>query len=190
MPRRGTRNGLPKVRQSTRELKRRIRESVARKAPGAGTRAVLVAEQGVPAWPVRLLGAPLLQPVDKIVWMVLRQNVSRGRFPSHARIGRAANISSTSTVSRALAILRATRWLARCGENGAGGARIEVYALPDAPLPLPDAVHLDGEYPAFLQFAQAHPHARVRYVAREVLASLDGTVDERILLSGIARRRR
>ena len=126
--------------------------------------------------------------------MVLRQSAARGRFPSYAQIGRVANVSSKSTVSRALAILRAARWLARCGENGTCGANhgttlganIEVYTLHEAPLPLPDALHLDAGYLKFLQFAQAHSHARVRKVARDILASLEGTADERILLSGIA----
>ncbi|MDE0363745.1 MAG: hypothetical protein OXI74_21415 [Rhodospirillaceae bacterium] len=47
-----------------------------------------------------------------------------------------------------------------------------MFALHDAPLPVPDTLHLDAEYLAFLQFAQAHPHARVRKVVRDILAPL------------------
>ena len=177
-------NGMPTVRRRTRALKRRIRESAARGAASAATKTFLVAEPGVPTWPVRVLSDPVLEPVDKIVWMVLRQSAARGRFPSYAQIGRPANVSSKSTVSRALAILRAARWLARCGENGTS---IEVYTLHKAPLPLPDALHLDAGYLTFLQFAQAHSHARVRTVVRDILASLEGTVDERTFLSSVAR---
>ena len=180
-------NGLPVVRQRTLVLERQIRESVARGAASTRTRAILVAQPGQPTWPARVLRDPILEPVDKIVWMVLRQNAARGRFPSYAQIGRAANVSSKSTVSRALAILRVARWLARCGENGTRGASMEVYTLHKAPLPLPDALHLDAGYLTFLQFAQAHSHARVRTVVRDILASLEGTVDERTFLSSVAR---
>ena len=180
---------VPAIRRHTRELKLRIRESAANGGENARKRRILIAERGPPAWPERMLGDPVLEPVDKTVWMVLRQNAIRGRFPSYGRIGQAANISSKSTVSRAIVILRATRWLARCMEGrtrGAGqrfsrvagpGAEVAVFALHDAPLPVPDTLHLDAGYLAFLQFAQAHPHARVRKVVREILASLGTTAD-------------
>ena len=156
-------NNVPSVRQRTIELKRRIQESAARGAASARTMRILIAEPGPPTWPERVLTDPVLESVDKMVWMVLRQNAIRGRFPSYAQIGRAANVSSKSTVSRAIAILRATRWLARCGERGVGGAGHEasrevgvvVYALHDEPLPVPDTLHLDTSYLTFLQFAQA-----------------------------------
>ena len=52
------------------------------------------------------------------------------------------------------------------------GTEVAVFALHDAPLPVPDTLHLDAGYLAFLQFAQAHPHARVRKVVQDILASL------------------
>ena len=180
---------VPAIRPRTRELKLRIRESAANRGANARKRRILIADPGPPTWPERMLGDPVLEPVDKTVWMVLRQNAIRGRFPSYGRIGQAANISSKSTVSRAIVILRATRWLARCMEGrtrGAGrrmsratrpGAQVAVFALHDAPLPVPDTLHLDAGYLAFLQFAQAHPHARVRKVVQEILASLGTTAD-------------
>lgn len=181
---------VPAIRQRTRELKLRIRESAARGGANGHKRRILIAEPGPPTWPERVLRDPVLEPVDKTVWMVLRQSAIRGRFPSYGRIGQAANISSKSTVSRAIVILRATRWLARCMESkkrGAGrrmnramrpGAEVAVFALHDAPLPVPDTLHLDAEYFAFLQFAQAHPHARVRKVVQDILAPLGNRVDE------------
>ena len=179
----GLSGSVPAIRPRTRELKLRIRESAAGGGADGHKRRVLIAEPGPPTWPERVLRDPVLEPVDKTVWMVLRQNAIRGRFPSYGRIGQAANISSKSTVSRAIVILRATRWLARCMENrtrGAGrrmsrarrhGAEVAVFALHDAPLPVPDTLHLDAEYLAFLQIAQVHPHARVRKVVRDILAS-------------------
>ena len=178
---------MPAIRQRTHELKLRIRESAAGGGASARKRKILIAEPGPPTWPERVLRDPVLEPVDKTVWMVLRQSAIRGRFPSYRRIGQAANISSKSTVSRAIVILRATRWLARCMESrtrGAGrrmsratrpGAEVAVFALHDAPLPVPDTLHLDTGYLAFLQFSQAHPHARVRKVVWDILAPLSSS---------------
>ena len=209
-------SGSPTVHRRTLELKQRIRESAARGAASARTRRILLAEPGPPTWPERVLRDSLLEPVDKMVWIALRQSAIRRRFPSYAKIGQAANVSSKSTVSRAIAILRATRWLARCGtpgtleaSPGTRGARrgttpdvrrrtsphasrgafreadpvanrgksMVVYALHDAPMPVPDTLYLDAGYLTFLQFAQAHPHARVRKIVKEILASLEENVD-------------
>ena len=151
-----------------------------RGAASPRTRRVLIAEPGPPSWPERVFRDPVLEPVDKIVWMVLRQNAVRGRFPSYWQIGRAASVSSNSTVSRAITILRATRWLARCvvratrgtGLDANGGTNVVVYALHENPLPVHDTRHLDATYLEFLKFAQAHPHARVRKVVKDILESL------------------
>ena len=200
------------VRGRTLALERRIRDLAVRGAASKRKRAVLAAERGQPKWPDRVMKDPMLEPVDRMVWMVLRQSAVRGRFPSYAQIGRAANVASKSTVSRAIAILRATRWLARYEAGAAGAAAYgpsrrpmrddsrrsihdasrrtirdtrkrpnyptgrvatpDAYVLVDSPLPLPDVMYLDGGYLKFLQFAQANPHARVRKVARRILASL------------------
>ena len=223
----GMRSGTPTVCRRTLELKQRIRESAARGAASARTRRILLAEPGPPTWPERVLRDSLLEPVDKMVWIALRQSAIRRRFPTYAQIGQAANVSSKSTVSRAIAILRTTRWLARCGTPGMPeaspgtrearrgtspdlrrrtsldvrrrtnphasrgafreaepvanrGKSMVVYALHDAPMPVPDTLYLDAGYLTFLQFAQAHPHARVRKIVKEILASLEENVDAEI----------
>ena len=161
---------------------------------------------------------PMLEPVDRMVWMVLRQSAVRGRFPSYGQIGRAANVASKSTVSRAIAILRATRWLARYAEGAAQDeqrlsihdagrptihdanelstyragriAAMEAYVLADTPLPVADVLYLDGGYLIFLRAAQLNPHARVRKVARAMLESLGEAADENIPGDDDARRQR
>ena len=161
---------------------------------------------------------PMLEPVDRMVWMVLRQSAVRGRFPSYGQIGRAANVASKSTVSRAIAILRATRWLARYEESAAQGehrlsvhdadrrpihdandrpgnrtgraAAMEAYVLADTPLPVADVMYLDDGYLVFLRAAQANSHARVRKVARNMLESLGEAADENIPGDDDARRHR
>ena len=204
------------VRRRTLALERRIRELAVNEAASKRKGAVLFAERGQPRWPDRVMNDPTLEPVDRMVWMVLRQSAVRGRFPSYAQIGRAANVASKSTVSRAITILRATRWLARYAHGSTGGATqdeprwpvhvadsglirdagapevhptapethptapgaaIEAYVLVDAPLPVADVLYLDGSYLRFLQFSQVNPHARVRSVARDMLASLEDATD-------------
>ena len=117
--------------------------------------------------------------MDKLVWMVICQAAqatgTKAVFPSYTDIARLANVSSTSTVSRAIAILRATRWLSLCARNREANGRFggNVYALHDEPLPLADALHLDPGYMAFLEEAAGHHHARVRRVVQAVSTSLD-----------------
>jgi len=114
-----------------------------------------------------------------VVWMVICQHgqaeSTSAAFPSYAQIAREANIASTSTVSRAIALLRATRWLSLCARVRDAGGRFRgnVYALHDEPLPLADTLHLDPGYMQFLAEAHRHHHARVRRVAEAALATID-----------------
>ena len=130
------------------------------------------------AFPTAMVKDPVLEPVDKLVWMVIMlaagETGGNTAFPGHDAIGRLANVSSRSTIARAIAILRATRWLTLCAQVRGAGGRFHghVYALHDEPLPLADALHLDAHYMAFLGQATGHSHARVRAVARGVLDSL------------------
>ena len=173
------RRGEGSVRRRTRELHRLIGETVGRGLGRAGASAVLFVDRAPPGFSGRVLRDAVLEPVDKVVWMVLRRSGAKGRFPSHAQIARIANVRSKSTVSRAIAILRAERWLSLCvaGEPRSGGAGGAVYALHDKPLPVADAVYLDAGYFAFLQFTQGHSHARVRRVGWRILAGLEGDIE-------------
>ena len=125
---------------------------------------------------------PVLEPVDKLVWMVIMLAVGETggntAFPGYEAIGRMANVSSRSTIARAIAILRATRWLTLCARLRQSSGRFcgNVYALHDEPLPLADALHLDSNYMAFLSQALAHGHARVRAVAQGVLDAIDAAI--------------
>ena len=131
------------------------------------------------AIPSLVIQDPVLEPVDKLVWMVImlqaRETGGRTAFPSYDRLASKANVSSTSTISRAIAILRLTRWLTLCAKvRGIGGQfKGNVYVLHDEPLPFVDALHLDAQYMQFLEQSVEHHHARVRVVAQGVLDSLD-----------------
>jgi hypothetical protein len=131
------------------------------------------------SFPTAVVNDPVLEPVDKVVWMVVMLAVcetgGNTALPGYDAIGKMANVSSRSTIARAIAILRATRWLTLCARvrKARGRFRANVYALHDEPLPLADALHLDANYMAFLRHAQGHGHARVRTVAQGVLDSID-----------------
>lgn len=169
------------IRPETHALDALIRETLARGRRGgsaANADALLFLGNRHHAFPVVVVQDPILEPVDKLVWMVICQSGqgtgSKAVFPSYADIARLANVSSTSTVSRAIAILRATRWLSLCARSREADGRFggNVYALHDEPLPLADALHLDPGYMAFLEDAANHHHARVRRVVAAVSASL------------------
>jgi len=133
------------------------------------------------ALPRLLIYDPILEPVDKIVWAVIRTRADPHRgtsFPSYAVIGRLANVGSEATVSRALTILRVTRWLTHCGRarDRQGRFRGNVYVLHDEPLPLADTLYLDPVYMAAIHQASSHRHARVALIAGGILRSLEAEI--------------
>jgi hypothetical protein len=131
------------------------------------------------SFPAIVVTDPVLEPVDKLVWMVImlaiRETGGNTAFPGYESIGKLANVSSRSTIARAIAILRASRWLTLCTRVRKANGRFcsNVYAVHDEPLPLTDALHLDPIYMAFLSKSLGHGHARVRAVAQGVLDSID-----------------
>ena len=131
------------------------------------------------AFPVRLVQDPVLEPVDKLVWMAIllqsRASSAHTAFPSYDYIQKTANIASRSTVARSIAVLRATRWLTLYARIRKRSGRFggTVFALHDEPLSLEDVMYLDTGYMTFLRTAQRHAHAQVRMVANSVLESLD-----------------
>jgi len=135
------------------------------------------------SFPTLVVQDPVLEPVDKLVWMAImlkaKETGSATAFPSYDYIAKTANVSSTATIARAIAILRITRWLTLCGRirERNGRFRGNVFALHDEPLPLVDALHLDVSHMKFLRESLGHRHARVRTVARGVLDTIDEDID-------------
>lgn len=170
------------LRPQTLALDELVRETVAHVRQQTGTRGVdtmLFLGNRHQSYPTLVITDPVLEPVDKLVWMVIMLQVQapamRTVFPGYGTIGRMANVGSRSTIARALAILRITRWLTLCARVRADSGRFcsNLYALHDEPLPLADAFHLDTDYLAFLDSATVHGHARVRTVARGMLDSME-----------------
>ena len=175
------------VRPETLALDALIKETIARveaSTDGDATDTMLFLGDRHQSFPTAVIKDPVLEPVDKLVWMVImlavRETGGNTAFPGYDVIAGMANVSSRSTIARAIAILRASRWLTLCGRirKASGRFRGNVYALHDEPLPLADVIHLDGDYMAFLNKAVGHGHARVRAVVRGVLASIDEDVGE------------
>ena len=135
------------------------------------------------SFPTAVVKDPVLEPVDKLIWMVIMLNVRETSgptaFPGYEAIGKMANVSSRSTIARGIAILRATRWLTLCARIRRANGRFHgnVYALHDEPIPLIDTLHLDSDYMSFLRQSSDHGHARVRLVAQAVLDSIDEDIE-------------
>ena len=170
------------IRSETLALDTLIQETIAQaeasKGQGPADRILFLGNRHQ-SFPTAVVKDPVLEPVDKLVWMVImlsvRETGGTTAFPGYDAIGRIANVSSRSTIARAIAILRATRWLTLCARvrKRSGRFRGNVYALHDEPLPLVDALHLDSDYMSFLDKSLGHGHARVRTVAQGVLDSID-----------------
>ena len=118
------------IRPETYALDALIRQSISRMQRTAAekpTDAMLFLGNWHQAFPALLVQDPVLEPVDKVVWMVICQQGraagSSTAFPSYNQIARQANIASTATVSRAIAVLRATRWLSLCARVRDTGGR-------------------------------------------------------------------
>ena len=175
------------VRPETLALDALIKATIARAeaSPEAGSADTMVfLGNRHQSFPTAVIKDPVLEPVDKLIWMVIMLSVqetgSHTAFPSYGAIAQLANVASRSTIARTIAILRATRWLTLCGRlrQASGRFRGNLYALHDEPLPLGDVIHLDGDYLAFLHKAVRHGHARVRAVAQGVLDSIDEDIQE------------
>ncbi len=173
------------LRPETLALDALIRETVDHVKQSAGTRpadTMLFLGNRHQSYPTLVITDPVLEPVDKLVWMVIMLQVQDHTaptvFPGYGTIGRMANVGSRSTIARAIAILRITRWLTLCARvrKDSGQFCSNLYALHDEPLPLADAFHLDTNYMTFLDSSTVHGHARVRTVARGLLESMDENI--------------
>ena len=173
------------LRPETLALDALIRETVDHVKQSAGSRpadTMLFLGNRHQSYPTLVITDPVLEPVDKLVWMVImlqvQDHAARTVFPGYGTISRMANVASRSTIARAIAILRITRWLTLCARvrNDSGRFCSNLYALHDEPLPLADAFHLDTSYMTFLDGSTVHGHARVRAVARGLLDSMDENI--------------
>ena len=184
------RGGLPEASPRTRALEVLIQASLDQlldETPAKANEGLLFLGNWHDALPRLLIQDPILQPVDKVVWQVIKlQATAQGAtgFPTYDQIARWANVASDATVARAISILRSTRWLTLCVQKARtrkGRFRGNVYALHDEPLALGDTLHLDPEYMQFLcRLAAKSGDGRVGEVAKAVLGSIELDIQEGI----------
>ena len=128
--------------------------------------------------PSALIEDTVLEPVDKVMWLVLmvraRHDDGVTFLPAHRELARIANVTARQTVSRSLSILRCRRWLTVCHTSWRkdGQRRGSAYALNAAPLPIADTIYLDPRYAAFIDELSDQHQGRVQKAATAVLGEI------------------
>ncbi|HFW3113230.1 TPA: STY4528 family pathogenicity island replication protein [Salmonella enterica subsp. diarizonae serovar 61:r:-] len=147
--------------------------------------------------PRRLLQDPLLSPRDKFAWQVIRTQAQENGgavFPSYSELQvQLSNRpldekASRSTVSRALLMLRLTRWLSLCHkarDRVSGRILGNIYALHDEPLTVLDAVRFDASYLHLLEQCSRHENKTIRATAQGILYNIRQDTSLRYLSSRI-----
>lgn len=144
-------------------------------------------------FPRMLFEDPVLEPVDRNVWAVIKLLASAGdsvtAFPTYEELMLRCNVGSKATIARSISILRTTRWLTVCKvrlRDGQGRVRGNVYALHDEPLQLAETMELDNHYLAWLEeTAQGKhsPHRRAVALAGSVLRDMRGQLQSGVDIS-------
>jgi len=169
------------IRPITRVLKQLSKAKLAkRRRRYAGTHysVLLLLEPNCTELPAALLEDTVLQPIDKLVLLIVmkiaRQSSSNSFLPTQVQLARMANVASPDTIWRALLILRCSRWLSACQKILCKGDSFEpiAYVVNAKPLPIADTMFLDPHYVEFLEKCTGHAHARVRKVADDALSQL------------------
>jgi hypothetical protein len=168
-----------RIRSETRVLDGLIKVALAeqgRIGPRKGTWALLVRNFDGASTPAQLVADPVLEPVDKVVWLVMELHARRDvtTLPRYPELARQANVTTSGTVARAMAMLRCTRWLTVCERcwGHRKRRRGNVYVLHSAPLALADTMFLDPGYLDFLDRATRHYRKCIRPVAQQVLGDI------------------
>ncbi len=98
------------IRPETLALDKLIKATIARveaSPDGGASDTVLFLGNRHQSFPTAVIRDPVLEPVDKLVWMVImlavRETGANTAFPSYEAISRMANVSSRSTIARAIA---------------------------------------------------------------------------------------
>ena len=169
------------IRPETRLLQRSITAALARRKrryQGTWLSALLMLQPNTMELPLALIEDADLEPVDKLIWLVLMSRACNGNgvaeLPTHAEIARSANVAARQTVSNSMSILRCRRWMTVCRTSWRKGGRRQgsAYALHATPLPIADTIHLDPHYRAFVHELSAQGLARLRKAAQDVLEQL------------------
>ena len=169
------------IRPETRALKQAASMALARQKSryhGTELSPLLLLDPNCTELPAALIEDAVLEPVDKVIWLVLMVRACNGSgatvLPTHSELARRANVAARETASRALSILRCRRWLTVCHTSWHRGGRKKgsAYALHAMPLSLADTIYLDPDYRTFLEGLTGRRHARVQKLAFDALGQL------------------
>ena len=103
------------------------------------------------AYPRQLARDGRLSAIEVRVWLILKMEIQENqaaRFPDYDDILTAANLGSRSTLSKALKILQATRWLFVATRRDAVTGQVQgnEYALQDSPASISETCQVNGGY--------------------------------------------
>jgi len=165
----------------TRALGRSVTAALARhkrRYQGTWLRALVLLQPNSTEPPSALIEDTDLEPVDKLIWLVLMSRACNGDgvavLPTHLELARCANVAARQTVASSLSILRCRRWMTVCRTSWRKGGQQKgsAYALHVTPLPIADTIHLDPHYRSFVEESAGNRHARIRRAAKDVLGQL------------------
>lgn len=168
------------VEGATRQLKARIEALQANQRRGGlreARQSFLLRAYKSDPWPEALIRDPALQPVDKILWLVLaletQKDANPVRLPRLSALAERCPAKGRATLCQAMTVLRCRRWLTACSRGPATLAlRGATYVLHGAPLPVRDTLFLDPGWADFLERASRHSRARHRTMALKTLRGL------------------
>ncbi len=137
--------------------------------------------------PRMLILDPVLNPYDKVVWLVIRSLCTPGNsvsvFPTYDKIQSSLQISRGS-VATAITKLRLTRWITLVRRervrNTAG--RIvrygNIYLIHGEPVTLADTFEFDSNYMLFVHECVNHRNTEARKVANTIVSTFKFEADE------------
>ena len=134
------------------------------------------------AYPRQLARDGRLSAIEVRVWLILKMEIQENqaaRFPDYDDILTAANLGSRSTLSKALKILQATRWLfvVTRRDSVTGQVQGNEYALQDSPASISETCQVNGGYIDLLEQMATDSHSQIREVAKFELASIQQAID-------------
>lgn len=145
------------------------------------TSAMLFTDNWYDSHPRFLIFDPVLNPYDKVVWLVIRSRCSPEMaltaFPTYDELQSWLKISR-GTVATSITKLRLTRWVTVLQReqvrNSSGRITKDgnIYMVHGEPLSLKDTFGFDSDYMGFVDYCLSHRSADIKRVAETILKSI------------------
>ena len=156
------------------------------------TSAMLFTDNWYDSHPRFLIFDPVLNPYDKVVWLVIRSRCSPEMaltaFPTYDELQTWLKISR-GTVAASITKLRLTRWITVLQReqvrNSSGRITKDgnIYMVHGEPLSLKDTFGFDSDYMGFVDCCLSHRSAEIKRVAETIMNSIHrGITDDHDVL--------